>query len=172
MAHAHFLSVYDIANESWVKHVVFEGGDIRKFFAIKNKKGKETTGAILKNGSVIFADNYTDPDFVVISKEEAKFKIKEEIVKIYEDVKHLKVLFVVCKNSEGKLVLKCIYKDKFSDLPGLDSEWSNMSSILRVTNTYDTKKNCSDSDLKYNVHEHYYITKDEYLYKYKFVESN
>lgn len=36
LAHGNFLSVYDIANEKWVKHTQFEG-DILKYFTIKNK---------------------------------------------------------------------------------------------------------------------------------------
>lgn len=67
LAHGNFLSIYDIAQEKWVKHTQYWEGDIKKFFSIKNKEKSIVTGVVLTTGSIYIDDlKNTDLDQLII----------------------------------------------------------------------------------------------------------
>lgn len=131
---------------------------------------------ILRNGSVFFDDKFIikgekPQGMQIISKEDTDLEIKDEILEIHEDVKYQQIVFVVCKKGKDERFLKCIYKQEYLELPGLDIEFKEDTNILRATNYNSFQNDDSLTDSQIVVKQFYYLSFEKCLYKYSLEEE-
>lgn len=122
VAHGRILSQYDIINNRWNCHLLWDQ-KIRFLFRYKTKDGYVPC-LMLEDGQV-FNDFYTAPEVqqreVDMSRVQNTVKINDEILRIFPDQEDAEKVFFMTKKPDGTAVVKILRGAGITEIEGIEN---------------------------------------------------